>query len=297
MKPMIKWTALALAICLPLSAQAHRAWMLPSATVLSGEEPWVTVDAAVSNSIFRFEHFPLQIEGVGERLVMPGQKPAAKDAKPTPVRPRAQLDIIRPDGTLAQPQFGNTGRYRSTFDVQLDQKGTWKLAIANQGLFASYEENGEKRRWSGKAADFAKHVPKNAEKLQVTESSSRMEVFVTSGQPSEQVFKPTGQGLELSPKTHPNDLFAGETADFVFLLNGKPARNVKVKVIPADDRYRDELNDIKLKTDKNGAIAITWPHAGMYWLEATRSQSVKDPQSPATQTRASYTATLEVLAP
>ena len=51
MKPMLKWTALALAICLPLSAQAHRAWMLPSATVLSGEEPWITVDAAVSNGI------------------------------------------------------------------------------------------------------------------------------------------------------------------------------------------------------------------------------------------------------
>src|SRR5690554_7536764 len=78
MKPMFKWTALALALCLPLSANAHRAWMLPSATVLSGEEPWITVDAAVSNDIFYFEHFPLQIEGVGEPLVMPGQKPAVK---------------------------------------------------------------------------------------------------------------------------------------------------------------------------------------------------------------------------
>ena len=78
---------------------------------------------------------------------MPGQTPAAKDAKAPPARPRAQLEIIRPDGSLAQPQFGNTGRYRSTFDVQLDQKGTWKLAIASQGLFARYQENGEMKRW------------------------------------------------------------------------------------------------------------------------------------------------------
>ena len=78
MKPMIKWTALALAVCLPLSANAHRAWMLPSATVLSGDEPWVTVDAAVSNNLFNLEHFPLQIEGVGERLVIPNQKPDRK---------------------------------------------------------------------------------------------------------------------------------------------------------------------------------------------------------------------------
>ena len=60
MKPVIKWTALALAVCLPLSAQAHRAWMLPSATVLSGEEPWITVDAAVSNDLFYFEHVPMR---------------------------------------------------------------------------------------------------------------------------------------------------------------------------------------------------------------------------------------------
>ncbi len=297
MKPMIKWTALVLAVCLPLSANAHRAWMLPSSTVLSGEEPWVTVDAAVSNDLFNFEHFPLQIEGVGERLVMPNQKPVAKDAKPAPMRPLTQLEIIRPDGSLAQPQFGNTGRYRSTFDVQLDQKGTWKLAIANQGLFARYEENGEMRRWSGKAADFAKQVPKDAEKLQVTENSSRMEVFITSGQPSEHVLQPTKQGLELIANTHPNDLVAGEAAQFAFIIDGKPASDLKVTIIPEGIRYRDNLNDIELTTDQEGAFSVTWPQAGMYWLEAVSSQPLKSTQSPATQKRDSYTATLEVLAP
>jgi uncharacterized GH25 family protein len=267
--------------------------MLPSATVLSGEEPWITVDAAVSNDIFYFEHFPLQIEGVGEPLVMPGQNPAAK----APARPRAQLQIFRPDGSLAQPQFGNTGRYRSTFDVQLNQKGTWKLAIANHGLFARYKENGEMKRWSGQAADFAKHVPKDAEQLQVTETSSRMEVFVTSGQPSEHVLQPTNNGLELVANTHPNDLFAGEAAKFTFLLDGKPAADLKVTVIAAGIRYRDELNDMQLTTDKDGAVSITWPQAGMYWLEAISSQPIKNPASPASQKRASYTATLEVLAP
>lgn len=293
MKPMFKWTALALALCLPLSANAHRAWMLPSATVLSGEEPWITVDAAVSNDIFYFEHFPLQIEGIGKPLVMPGQKPAAN----APARPRAQLQIFRPDGSLAQPQFGNTGRYRSTFDVQLNQKGTWKLAIANHGLLARYKENGEMKRWSGQAADFAKHVPKDAEQLQVTETSSRMEVFVTSGQPSEHVLQPTNNGLELVANTHPNDLFAGEAAKFTFLLDGKPAADLKVTVIAAGIRYRDELNDMQLTTDKDGAVSITWPQAGMYWLEAISSQPIKNPASPASQKRASYTATLEVLAP
>lgn len=300
MKTFTKLGLLTLATCLSFSAHAHRAWMLPSATVLSGDAPWVTVDAAVSNDIFYFEHFPLQIEGVGQPFVRPGaQPPATANGKPAPQlmqRPRANLQIQRPDGSLAQPQFGNTGRYRSTFDVELDQKGTWKLAIANQGLFASYEENGERKRWSGKLEDVKTAIPAEADKLQVTQSSSRMEVFVTSGAPTEQVLKPAGKGLELAPVTHPNDLVHGEAARFVFLLDGKPAANVKVTLIREGIRYRDTLDEIELTTNDQGELSVDWPQAGMYWMEAVSSMPVKD-DSPVTQRRDSYTATLEVMAP
>lgn len=300
MKTFTKLGLLTLATCLSFSAHAHRSWMLPSATVLSGDAPWVTVDAAVSNDIFYFEHFPLQIEGVGQPFVRPGaQPPATANGKPAPQpmqRPRANLQIQRPDGSLAQPQFGNTGRYRSTFDVELDQKGTWKLAIANQGLFASYEENGERKRWSGKLEDVKTAIPAKADKLQVTQSSSRMEVFVTSGAPTEQVLTPAGKGLELAPVTHPNDLVYGEAARFVFLLDGKPAANVKVTLIREGIRYRDTLDEIELTTNDQGEFSVDWPQAGMYWMEAVSSMPVKD-DSPVTQRRDSYTATLEVMAP
>ena len=65
MKTALKWPVLAMSLCAPLGAQAHRVWMLPSATVLSGDDVWVTVDAAVSNDLFYFEHFPLQIANLG----------------------------------------------------------------------------------------------------------------------------------------------------------------------------------------------------------------------------------------
>lgn len=300
MKTFTKLGLLTLATCLSFSAHAHRAWMLPSATILSGDAPWVTVDAAVSNDIFYFEHFPLQIEGVGQPFARPGaQPPAAADGKPAPQpmqRPRANLEILRPDGSLAQPQFGNTGRYRSTFDVELDQKGTWKLAIANQGLFASYEENGERKRWSGKLEDLKTAIPAKAEKLQVTQTSSRMEVFVTSGAPTEQVLKATGKGLELAPVTHPNDLVAGDAARFAFLLDGKPAADVKVTLIREGIRYRDNLEELELTTDAKGEFSVTWPEAGMYWMEAVSSQPVTG-STQVSQRRDSYTATLEVMAP
>ena len=35
-----------LAAALPLTAHAHKAWLLPSATVVSGDTPWVSVDGA-----------------------------------------------------------------------------------------------------------------------------------------------------------------------------------------------------------------------------------------------------------
>lgn len=297
MKMFTQWTVLTLVACLSLPAQAHRAWMLPSATILSGDAPWITVDAAVSNDIFYFEHFPLQIEGVGEPFVRPGAPQTTADGKPLPQRPRANLQIARPDGRQAQPQFGNTGRYRSTFDVELDQKGTWKLAIASQGLFASYELNGERQRWSGKLEQLPQAIPAEADKLQVTQSSSRMEVFVTSGAPTAEVLTPTGQGLELVPVTHPNDLVEGETAQFVFVLDGQPAAHAKVTLIAAGIRYRDNLNAIELQTDAKGEVRIDWPAAGMYWMQAVSSQPVQQDDSPITQRRDSYTATLEVMSP
>jgi hypothetical protein len=52
---------------------------------------------------------------------------------------------------------------------------------------------------------------------------------------------------------------------------------------------------MRTKTDADGRVNITWPEAGMYWLEAelTTDQGVS---KPATEHRASYSATLEVLA-
>ncbi len=299
MNRMLKWTALALAVTLPLSAQAHRAWMLPSSTVLSGEEPWITVDAAVSNDLFYFEHFPLQLEGIGKPLEMPRAPQAAQGNKPAPApmrRPANKLVILAPDGNELEAQNGAVGRYRSTFDVHLTQKGTYKLAVASSGLMATWKEGDERRRWMGKAEDLKQAIPANASELRIIQSNNRMETFVTAGNPTDKVLAPTNQGLELVPVTHPNDLFAGEAAEFTFLLDGKPAKDVEISVVPGGNRYRDETGDFTVKTDAQGKVAITWPTAGMYWLEAELS-STEGVAKPATERRAVYSATLEVQAP
>src|SRR5690606_36747647 len=108
------------------SVQAQRAWMLPSATVLSGEQAWVTVDGAVSNSLFYFEHHPLNLDA---------------------------LQIRSPSGSPVLAQHKAIGKYRSIFDAVLIEDGTYTFGIRNQGVFGSYVIDGERKRWRGTAAD------------------------------------------------------------------------------------------------------------------------------------------------
>ena len=259
--------AAALALAVPFSAAAHKAWLRPSQTVLAGADPWITVDAAVSNDLFYFNHVPIRLDN---------------------------LVITAPDGSSVQPQNPATGKYRSVFDVQLKQQGTYRIAVVSEGLFASWEEDGKPKRWRGNAQTFATEVPKDAKNLQVSQSVGRNETFVTNGSPNETALKPSGKGIELLPLTHPNDLFAGEPAKFRVLVDGKPASGLEFEIVRGETRYRNAQDEIKATTDAAGEFSVTWPEAGMYWLE-TSSQDAKTSVPQAKQRRRSYVATLEVL--
>ena len=259
--------AIALATVIPATALAHKAWMMPSQTVIAGTNPWITVDAAVSNDLFYFNHVPLRTEG---------------------------LVITAPDGSKVEAQNLATGKYRTVFDVELKQQGTYRIATVNSGLSGSWEEDGKPKRWRGTPASFATEVPKDAKNLQVSQSIGRIETFVTNGSPNDTALKTTGEGLELVPVTHPNDLFAGEEAKFKLLVDGKPAAGLEFEITRGGTRYRNAQEEIKVTTNAQGEFSVTWPEAGMYWLE-TGTQDDKTSVPQAKQRRLSYVATLEVL--
>lgn len=271
MKTVIRTTALSLLLSLPLMAEAHRGWIVPSATVLPNNGPWVTFDAGVSNDIFHADHAPMRLDG---------------------------LKIVSPSGQEVAPQNASTGKFRSVFDVQLTESGTWKAYTASNGLTASWEEEGKRKFWPGRGEayskeGFEKNVPKKADKLQVSQSSRRMETFFTSGSPTSSVLKPTNIGLELVPITHPNDLVKDEKAVFQFLIDGKPAVNAEVEIVPAGRRYRDSEEAIEIESDKDGKVTIEWPHAGQYWMEVSYEDNKAT--KPATKRVGRYVATFEVL--
>lgn len=269
--------AAAALLSVPAGLSAHRMWLLPSGTVFSGTDSWVTVDSAVSNDLFYADHQPGRLE---------------------------QMKVWQPDGAAGEIQNGSTGRYRSVFDVKLDKPGTWKIGSEMTGFSGTFKANGVEQRIGrrgppqpGAPAPLTiADIPANATDVKLTETLSRNEIFVTAGEPTTIVFKPTGKGLEFAPITHPDELVAGEPARFRFLIDGKPAPGLKLTVIPGGKRYRNAEGAVEVTTGSDGVATVNWPTAGMYWLNATATDA--RPSNPkATERRMSYTTTVEVITP
>ena len=262
----------AAAVLLPTVVQAHNTWIAPSKTVLSVGQ-WVTFDGGASTQPFVRDHAPLRLDA---------------------------LTITAPDGTSVEPENVSTGKLRSTFDLQLAQEGTYRIAVVMQGMMASWEEGEQRHRWPPRgetftAEAFAKAVPKKAKNLRVSQMIRRLDTYVTAGEPNDTALKPTGQGLELLPVTAFNDLYADETASFRLLLDGKPVAGQTVEIIADGIRYRDAVNAIELSTDADGKLTVQWPGPGLYWMSTSLQDQKATP--PATERSTSYTAVFEVLSP
>ena len=265
-------TLIALALAgAAFSAQAHKPWLLPSSSMVEAKDAWVTVDAAISEGLFDIDHQPLKLDGIA---------------------------VTGPDGAKVGLENALTGKLRSTFDLHLQKPGTYKVALVQQSVLASWKAGSEIKRWRGSEEAMAKEVPAQAEELKVSRIHSRLETFVSANKTDEAVFKPSGVGLELVPLTHPNDLRAGEQAAWRFLLDGKPAANLAFSLIPGGVRYRGTLGEIRLSTDARGEASFTIPAAGMYlvssaWPAVAAPQPGQPPQMP--PRRVTYAATVEVL--
>ncbi len=271
--------ALAAALLLgALTAQAHRIWILPGVTVLSGTDQWVSVDAAVSNNLFFPNHRGVSLE---------------------------QVEVFAPNGSTVELQNGATGRIRSAFELHLQQQGTYRISLkpgmgrrpggGAGDLFGSYEEAGQVKRWRGTPETLAAEGMAAKPGFKLRESGGRKVVtFVTLGNPSTENLKVEGKGIEVEYLTHPNDLFTGDAASFRVLLDGQPAAKAEVAVVLGDDRYRNEAGETVLHTGDNGVVTINWPQSGRYWIEITATTTGQLHGVPSEKVF-TYVATFEVL--
>lgn len=253
------------ALAAPLSAQAHRAWLAPTSTVLSGTDAWVGFDAGMSNGIFIADHAAMNLNG---------------------------LTIVGPDGAAVQPENLHRARYRASFDLHLTTPGTYRVANVSDGLMVSYKQGGEQKRWRGAEAEMAANIPADATDVVASRNNTRTETFVTLGEPNETALAPTGQGVELVPVTHPNDLVAGEAATFKLMRDGQPAADLDVTVARGGTRYRDNPEEMTVRTGADGTFSVTWPEPGLYWLNAAVRSAAQGEQLAA---NAQYNGIVEVL--
>lgn len=253
-------------------ANAHTGWILPSHFTISKEGgDWLTFDVTAANATFVFD------------------KPASAD----------NARIVMPDGRQERPAFILKGKRRSVFDFEFTEQGTHKVTIAGAPRYMTHYKIGKRdsvKRSRANKVERVTQLPEGARDVETSMMLGRVESYVTVGKPSEKAFEIQGNGLELKPITHPSDIVAQEPVRLQFYFNGKPQAGAKVSIVREGVPYRNQQEEITLKSDKQGYVEFTPEIAGRYLLVASHQAKLVDNQF-ADKMRASVNLTFEVVLP
>ncbi|WP_444996312.1 DUF4198 domain-containing protein [Aliikangiella sp. IMCC44359] len=234
---------------------AHGRYILPSHTVLSGDSAQsITLISSISNDIF---HHDRALGDNGKGIKHPSLDGLFKVLQPT---------VISPDGKKSEASWQAFSRLSAT-DVKLVQNGTYRISL-NQPttMMTTFKKaDGSPGRVFGKSAQLPEKVTNVVKRT----TSSRVETFVSFNEQNKKAIQPTGNGLELSGETHPNDLFTQEEASFQLFYNGQPVtQKTEIQFVKEGTRHRNKRNEIKVMTDSSGKFNVKFDEAGFYLMEA-----------------------------
>jgi Domain of unknown function (DUF4198) len=234
---------------------AHGRYILPSHTLLSGKDPQdVTLSASISNDIFHPDK-PLGNNGGGKVNTFLES-----------IFQQLQATITMPDGSQSEDIHWRAYARQSLADIKLEQSGTYKISFHQSAtpLTTFKTADGEKSRVFGNNTP----LPTGATDVIHHTVASRVETYISHNAPNQNALKSTGQGLELIPHTHPNDLFVGEDAEFQLLLDGKPvSKGTLVNLTREGTRHRNQRETAKIETDGQGRFQTNFTQSGFYLLE------------------------------
>ena len=259
---------------------AHERFMLPSHTLLSGENTQsVTLMMSISNAIFHPDR-PL---GNNQKGLDSGELAMFYSL--------LNHQVITPTGVINKASWQAFSRV-SVADVTLTESGTYRISTVQPDIpMTTYKtaEGTPAREWGPNPV-----LPEGAVDIVRRTTAARIESYVSLNQPSDQALKPQGIGLELTGETHPNDLFVGENAKFQLLFNGKKINSeTSIKAIKGGTRHRNNRNEKPLILDKNGYFSFKPEQAGFYLLIAETSVEIEQP-APVDVKHYSLYVTLEV---
>lgn len=207
----------------------------------------------------------------------------------------SRFNVTGPDGSTITLDKVDVQKLRTVAEFALPKRdGTWRFSTGPRlgAQFRTWEINGKRES----ARDPAQKIPDGAKLISHFQSLTLAEAYVSAGAPNQAALKPRGQGLELVPIDHPNDLYVGEKFSFRILFDGKPLAGQTVEVNEAvwtSDRT-PLVNNVT--TDAEGKASVPLKTAGT-WLALARHRAPAPANAAAPEYSHSYTLTFNVLKP
>jgi len=214
--------------------------------------------------------------------------------------PEAAFDASRflvtgPDGRQVAPERVVPLRTRVVVEHTLPaQKGTYRFSTGERlgAVFRSWEIDGRKVS----SRDAAEPMPANAKLLSHFQSRIRAETYVSVGAPDRAALRPYGQGLEIVPVTHPDDLYADAPFDFEIRFDGQPLADAEVQIAEAVWTSDRKARETHLRSDAQGRVRWGQPQAGT-WLALVRHRAPAPAGAAAPEYSNSYSLAFQVLSP
>lgn len=207
----------------------------------------------------------------------------------------SRFAIVRPDGSTAAPDAVQAMKTRTVAEYTLPAgNGTYRLSTGPRlgALFRTWEIDG--RRESSR--DAAARIPAGAKVIADFQSLTLAESYVSVGAPDRAALAARGSGLEFVAVTHPDDLYVGESFEFVVQYDGKPLAGQKVEVTEAvwtSDRAPQVQT---LTTDARGHARLALQRTGTF-VALSRHRTPAPAGAPVAEYSHSYTLSFRVLAP
>lgn len=204
--------------------------------------------------------------------------------------------ITGPDGRQFAPERVVPLNTRVVVEHALpkDAKGTYRFSTGERlgAVFRTWEIDGRKVS----SRDAAEPVPAGAKVISNFQSRIRAETYLTVGAPDRGALRPYGNGLELVPITHPDDLYSNEPVEFELRFDGKPLTDAPVQISEAVWTSDRKPREVELRSDARGHVRWEQPASGT-WLALARHRSAAPAGAAAPEYSNSYSLVFHVLNP
>jgi uncharacterized GH25 family protein len=215
------------------AAQAHAAYLKSNFADATGREH-VTVEASYSERIF----------------------------EPDFVYEPEAFHVTGPDGTDTVISAVAKLKDLAVFEVPTPTDGLYRISTGAGQAFDSEMYRTTAGEW---VSEEDGPLPAEAEKINARFLITAA-TFVSRGGAAN-VPTATGQGLEITPTIHPNDIMAGQATAFVVTFDGQPVSGAKVTVFRDGGVHDGRMVETEATTDAQGRFSISASAPGGYLAE------------------------------